>query len=136
MSTFAELLKRYREETGQSQRALSRSSGVNPAIISRMESGDRSPSGPDQVMALARALDLDAGRSDSLLASAGYWPRAILSLGPQDETLRTVANVLASPQVSKGSRLRFRRTVQLLAEQWLGSTGETEGPSRPETNPR
>ncbi len=121
--TFAELLRAYREEVGLSQRALSRSSGVNPAIISRLESGDRAPSGPDQVLAIAGALALDGPRADSLLASAGYWPKAILALGPQDETLRDVARVLSAADLGADAKLRFRRVVGLLAEQW-GAKGE------------
>jgi transcriptional regulator with XRE-family HTH domain len=53
---FAELLKTFREAAGLSQRSLARASEINPAIISRMESGDRGPSGPAQVLAIARLL--------------------------------------------------------------------------------
>lgn len=119
MATFAQLLKRYREDTGYSQRALARASQINPAIISRLESGDREPSGPEQVLAITRALGLDADRTDSLLASAGHWPRAILALGPQDETLLALAKLLTDGRLEDGARARFRQVVQILAEQWM-----------------
>lgn len=115
---FADLLRSYRERAGLSQRALARASKVNPAIISRLESNDRGPSGPEQVLAIARALGLDAEQSDSLLASAGYWPSAFLALGPQDATLTAVARVLAASGLGDDERARFRRVVELLAEQW------------------
>ncbi len=118
LPTFAELLKRYREEAGLSQRALSRASGVNPAIISRMESGDRGPSCPGQVLAIGRALHLDTTRTDALLASAGYWPQAVLALGPQDETLLAVAHLLSDNEIPLEGRLRFREVVRLLVDQW------------------
>lgn len=119
MPTFAELLRGYRGRTGLSQRALARASEINPAIISRLESGDRAPSGPEQVLAITRALALDDLSADRLLASAGYWPRAVLALGPQDETLLTLARVLADGRLDQQARIRFRHILQLLAEQWM-----------------
>ncbi|MCL4534898.1 MAG: helix-turn-helix domain-containing protein [Bacteroidetes bacterium] len=119
MPTFAELLRGYRGRTGLSQRALARASEINPAIISRLESGDRAPSGPEQVLAITRALALDDLSADRLLASAGYWPRAVLALGPQDETLLTLARVLADGRLDRQARIRFRHILQLLAEQWM-----------------
>lgn len=120
MPAFGELLRSYRGQSGLSQRALARASRVNPAIISRMESSDRGPSGPEQVLAISAALGLDEERCDRLLASAGYWPRAILRLGPEDETLLAVARVLGRQGVGEASRVRFRRVVELLAEEWTG----------------
>lgn len=119
MPTFAELVKEFRQRAGLSQRGLAAASDINPAIISRFESADRGPSGPEQVLALARALALDADDTDRLLASAGFWPRALLALGPQDPTMLAVARVLASPALDEAARARFRQIVELLAEQWL-----------------
>ena len=118
VADFAALLKRYREQAGVSQRALARDSAINPAIISRMESGDRGPSGPDQVFAIARALALSTEQTDSLLTSVGFWPEAYSTLGPQDPTLLAVARVLGSRELPEGERARFRRVLDLLAEQW------------------
>ena len=128
VATFAQLLRGYRERAGLSQRELARRTEINPAIISRFESGDRGPSGPDQVLAIVRALRLDRARADLLLAAAGFWPEAILSLGPQDETLLAVARVLTSWDVDEKARTRFRAVVGLLAEQWLRA-GEDSGES-------
>jgi hypothetical protein len=87
-----------------------------------MEAADRGPSGPEQVLAIASALELDEDQCDRLLASSGHWPRAVLRLGPQDETLLVVAQVLAGDAVSEGSRRRFREVVRLLSDQWLRSS--------------
>ncbi len=122
MTTFADLLREYRERAGFSQRALARASDINPAIISRLESGDRTPSGPDQVLAITRALALDDLNSDKLLASAGYWPRAVLGLGPQDETLLTLARLLSDERLNPEAKIRFRHVLHLLAEQWMAGT--------------
>lgn len=124
---FAALLKTYRERRGLAQRALARAAQINPAIISRMESGDRGPSGPPQVLAIARALGLAAEEADALLASAGFWPQVYLALGPGDPTLRAAARVLASPDLGDEHKERFRRLVALLAEEWLaGAEGAAE----------
>jgi transcriptional regulator with XRE-family HTH domain len=119
MGEFGALLETYRERAGLSQRALSRRSGVNSAIISRLESGDRSPSGWEQVRALAAGLGLDESDTDALLAQAGHWPAAILAVGPADATLLAVACVLASDRVADTARARFRSIVEGLAEHWL-----------------
>ncbi|HEX2037193.1 MAG TPA: helix-turn-helix transcriptional regulator [Chloroflexota bacterium] len=119
MPEFAPLLKAYREARGLAQRALSREAEINPAIISRMESGDRGPSGPEQVLAIARALRLAPYETDRLLLSAGFWPEVYLRLGAQDETLLAVARVLASETIDRAQRDRFRRIVTLLVQQWL-----------------
>ncbi len=120
---FGDLLRTYRERAGLSQRSLAARSGVNVAIINRMEGGDRGASGPEQVLAIAGALGLDQQDTDSLLASAGFWPRALLQLGPGDPTLLTVARVLGAPHLDDTSKERFRRVAELLAEQWLAGGG-------------
>jgi transcriptional regulator with XRE-family HTH domain len=117
--SFPELLRGARDQRGLSQRALARASRINPAIVSRLESGDRGPSGPEQVLALAGALRLESSEVDALLASAGYWPRSLLDLGPADETLLAVARVLTSPNLDAAPRARFRWLIELLVEQWL-----------------
>ena len=107
-----------RQKAGLSQRGLAKLSRINPAIISRMERADRGASGPEQVLSIASALGLDDERSDSLLASSGFWPRAILHLGPRDETLLAVARVLARKDGDGASKERFRSVIALLVEEW------------------
>lgn len=119
MATFAGLLAHSRRRSGLSQRELATASGVNPAIICRMERGERGPSGPTQVLAIARALRLDAQETDELLASAGLWPDVYRALGPDDPTLLAVARILASAHVTAQAKARLRSTLALLTEQWL-----------------
>ena len=103
----------------RSWKKLDRNATINAAIINRLESGDRGPSGHDQVLAIARALSLEPERTDALLSSAGHWPRSVLALGPSDETLMAVAGVLTSPLVGQDARARFRQVIDLLAVQWM-----------------
>jgi transcriptional regulator with XRE-family HTH domain len=117
--SVAERLREARQRRGLSQRALARASRVNPAIVSRLESGERGPSGPDQVRALIDALQLDRATADALLASAGFWPQSLLDLGPADPTVLAVAQLLTTPSLAASERTRFRALVDLLVEQWL-----------------
>lgn len=118
MSEFSQLLRTCREQSRLSQRALSQAAGINQAIISRLESGDRTPSGAEQVLAIARALNLDRSTTDTLLSSAGYWPQTYLLLGPRDQTLRAVAEILADERIPDARKQRFRRLVETLSEEW------------------
>jgi len=123
MVAFGELLRQLREQAGLSQRGLAQAAGWNPAVVNRLEHGERPPSGPDQVLVLAGALRLDQRQRDALLVSAGFWPEAFAALGPRDGTLLGVAQVLASALVDESSKQRFRRAVDALVEQWLLSAG-------------
>jgi transcriptional regulator with XRE-family HTH domain len=118
MPEFSELLKSYREQARLSQRALAQATNINQAIISRFESGNRGPSGPDQVLAIITALSLDQARADALLSSAGYWPRVYVTLGPDDPTLFAIAQLLANERVSPARKERFRRLVAILVEEY------------------
>lgn len=133
MPDFAELLKTFREAAGLSQRSVARASEINPAIISRMESGDRGPSGPAQVLAIARALGLEQDKTDALLSRAGFWPEVYLAVGPQDPTLLTIARLLADGRLAKRDRERFRRVIAILAEQWAATAAAAA--SQPEATP-
>jgi transcriptional regulator with XRE-family HTH domain len=129
---FAELLARYRAEARLTQRGLAHAAGVNPAVINRLEHGDRPPSGPEQVLMLARALALSPSRRDALLASAGHWPLALLTLGPQDQSLQAVARVLTDDRVSPASKDRFRQVLATLTDQWLPDPdGQAAGAAGP-----
>ena len=117
-SSFGALLRELRVRSGLSQRALARATAINPAIVNRFEQGERGPSGPEQVLAIVQALRLARADGDRLLASAGFWPASLLDLGPADETLLGVAQVLTAPNLSPGTRARFRQVLALLIEQW------------------
>ena len=118
VSEFSALLRTYREQRRLSQRGLAQATRINQAIISRLESGERGPSSPEQVLTIARALDLDRPRTDSLLSGAGYWPTVYTLLGPRDETLHAVAEVLADERIPETRKRRFRQLLTLLCEEW------------------
>ena len=110
MSTFGLLLKSYRERAALSQNDLAVKVGLSGSTISRVESGTRAPlHRRSQVLALARALDLDQTESDALLSAADLAPSTApeLSLHPRDETLYRIAQELEA----------LRRDPQILPAQ-------------------
>lgn len=70
---FAVLLARYRTRRRLSQAALGRAAGLDHSLISRYESGERTPERAT-TLALADALALTDGERDLLLLAAGYAP--------------------------------------------------------------
>lgn len=70
--TFAALFRRHRIAAGLTQYGLAKASGINVGTVNRLERGQRSPSGPAQVRALAAALGLSGLERDELLHAGGF----------------------------------------------------------------
>lgn len=73
---FATALLMCRNLIAISQNEIARRTGLDHSYISRLERGERSPS-KGTVMKIAKALELDEGETDQLLASAGYRRRPV-----------------------------------------------------------
>ncbi len=114
-NAFGTTLRELREQTALSQSALGRRAQVHASIVSRLESGDRTPSSPGLVEALARGLRLSPDDTDRLLAAAGFVPSVITRLGPGDPTLLLVAQVLTDSRVSDDERQRLRAVIEAAA---------------------
>ena len=114
-NAFGATLRELREQTDLSQSALGRRAQVHASIVSRLESGDRTPSNPGLVEALARGLQLSPDDTDRLLAAAGFVPAVIMRLGAGDPTLLLVAQVLTDSRVSGDERQRLRDVVEAAA---------------------
>jgi len=120
MSTFGLLLKTYRERANISQNDLAVKAGLSASTISRIEGGSRSPLGKRrQILAIAKALDLQQDEVDTLLSAADLAPSTApeMSLHPRDETLYRLAQELralrSDPQVSQ-AQVRFVEESLLL----------------------
>src|SRR5581483_9314774 len=118
MEEFGGLLRRWRERAGLSQNALARRMGVNPAYVNRLEHGGRGAHNRELVDGVATALGLSADERDQLLALAGHWPSAVDQLGPNDPTLRLVAEILTDPALDERAKRLFRLHVRLAALPW------------------
>src|SRR5215211_2955024 len=112
------LLRRFREQRGLSQNALARRMNVNPAYVNRLEHGGRGAGNRGLLDGAADALGLSAAERAELLSAAGHWPTALESLGPADDSLRLVAEVLTDPRLTPRDRQLFRLHLRLAALPW------------------
>jgi transcriptional regulator with XRE-family HTH domain len=125
---FGAAVHHLRLEAGLSLNQLARRAGVDPAYIHRIEAIARSgsTSSPKRpplprravVLSIAAALGLDHRGTDELLAQAGYAPDAVLEMGGWDDTLASVAELLADPELSGPAKAEFREVVRILAHRW------------------
>src|SRR5215218_2894769 len=70
---FRALLKRHREARRWSQEKLASEAEMDHSLVSRLESGQRSPT-REAIGKLARGLDLPTEQKDRLLIAAGFFP--------------------------------------------------------------
>ena len=120
MSSFAIMLKMYRERAGLAQSELAAKAGLSASTISRVEGGERSaPRKRKQVLALARTMNLSQEETDAFLSVAGFAPSTApeLALHPRDEVLYRIAQELESlrndPQITV-AQVRFVEESLLL----------------------
>ena len=128
---FGATVHSLRQQAGLSLNELARRAGVDPAYIHRIESRggtQRRPPLPRRgvVSAIAAALGSNPHQTDQLLALAGHTPSALLELGGWDQTLATIAELLADPTLSGPARAEFREMVRLLARRWGRSESKLE----------
>lgn len=76
LAAFRGLLKRHRDARRWSQERLAAEAEMDHSLVSRIESGQRHPT-RDALGKLATGLELDRGRTEDLLLSAGYLPDTI-----------------------------------------------------------
>ena len=114
-NAFGTALRELREQSNLSQSALGRRAQIHASIVSRLESGDRTPSNAALVEALATGLRLSPDDTDRLLAAAGFVPAVILRLGAGDPTILRLAQVLSDNRVSPDERQRLRQVVEAAA---------------------
>lgn len=81
--TVAELMREGRAQTGQSLRSAAASLGVDASYLSRIESGEKSPS-PDLQRRASGHYDLDP---DLILLAAGQVPPDIVRIFQDDPGL-------------------------------------------------
>jgi transcriptional regulator with XRE-family HTH domain len=121
--TFGAAVRRLRLQVGISLNELARRAGVDPAYIHRIESRSSAAQRPPLprravVQAIATALGSDQRQTDQLLALAGHVPGALLELGGWDQTLASVAELLADPSLSGSAKAEFREVMRLLSRRW------------------
>jgi transcriptional regulator with XRE-family HTH domain len=120
---YGRLLAGFRAARGLSGYAVARAAGLHPNLLARSEAGRRTPDDPAEIEALARALTLGRADLDRLLLAAGFWPAALIALGPDDPTLRALATALTCPEVGADALEQFRAGVEALAGALVRAAG-------------
>jgi transcriptional regulator with XRE-family HTH domain len=121
---FGATVHALRLQAGLSLNELARRAGVDPAYVHRIEArgsaGVRRPPLPRRavVVALAAAFGSEPRQADQLLALAGHAPAALLELGGWDQTLASVAELLADQSLSEPAKAEFRELVRILSRRW------------------
>ncbi|HLI50411.1 MAG TPA: helix-turn-helix transcriptional regulator [Thermomicrobiaceae bacterium] len=114
--SFAELLKLYRDSSRVSQSRLAEIAGFDHSYVSRLESGNRTPT-REAVIKLAAALDLEPEQRDNLLAAAGYMPQRVESLLAGEPVLSQVLQLLQRRDIPEAVRGNVRQMLELLVQQ-------------------
>ena len=121
MTAFPQLLREFREAAGLSQNALGRGIDINPGTINRLETGEREPTGRQQVLQLAAGMGLDGERTDQLVAAAGFAPVAYDGVGLANPVLLRIAAFLGGERPA-AEREAFLRLLALAVAQPLDAT--------------
>lgn len=118
MTTFPALLRAFREAAGLSQNALGRGIDINPGTINRLETGERAPTGREQVLQLATGIALSQEQTDELVAAAGFAPVAYDTVGLANPVLLRIAAFLGGER-PEAERAAFLRLLERAAAQPL-----------------
>lgn len=113
---FSELLKLYRDSSRVSQSRLAEIAGFDHSYVSRLESGNRTPT-REAVAKLAAALDLEPEQRDNLLAAAGYMPQRVESLLAGEPVLSQVLQLLQRHDIPEAVRGNVRQMLELVVQQ-------------------
>jgi transcriptional regulator with XRE-family HTH domain len=96
---FGEILRRLRKSAGLLQRQVAEKAGMDPSVLSRLETGQYRPPDRSTVLGLARAMNLSLHQTDDLLAAAGHPPETVLDipgLDLRDSSLRALFHEVAA----------------------------------------
>lgn len=114
--TFSDTLRRYRQRARLSQSRLAGIAGFDHSYVSRLESGNRTPT-RSAVVALGKAMQLSQVDMDSLVASAGYMPGQVESLLADEPVISEAFAVLRDVSVAEEAKDDLRASIALLIRQ-------------------
>ena len=112
---FRRLLKQHREARRWSQERLAHEAEMDHSLVSRLESGQRSPT-REAVAKLARGLDLPQERKDQLLIAAGYFPEQVENVLIEEPTVRAIYTFLRDEETPQPVRDNLRSILSGLVE--------------------
>ena len=117
---FRALLKRHREARRWSQERLASESEMDHSLVSRLESGQRSPT-REAIAKLARGLDLPTEQKDRLLIAAGFFPEQPENALADEPAVTRIYRILRDEQTPQPVRDNIRALLNSLTEIALAS---------------
>lgn len=117
---FRNRLKRHREALRWSQERLATESAMDHSLVSRLESGQRSPT-REAIEKLARGLRLEQTEKDRLLIAAGYFPERAANAVGDEPSVRRIYLLLHDENTPAPVRDRVREVLAGLADIALAS---------------
>lgn len=112
---FGAVLHRLRESRRMSMNALGECAGFDHSYISRIESGQRTPT-RNAVGAMADAMFCDRAETDALLAAAGFLPVGSAPPLTGEPEVAAALAVLTDPAVPEGRKAWLRRMIRGLLD--------------------
>lgn len=112
---FRGLLKRHREARRWSQERLAAQAEMDHSLVSRLESGQRSPT-REAIDKLARGLELPGEQKDRLLIAAGFFPEHVESALADEPMVGRLYSFLRDEQTPEPVRDNLRQVLSGLVE--------------------
>ena len=117
---FRALLKRHREARRWSQEKLASEAEMDHSLVSRLESGQRSPT-REVITKLARGLGLPTEQKDRLLIAAGFFPEQPENALADEPAVTRIYRILRDEQTPQPVRDNIRALLNSLTEIALAS---------------
>jgi transcriptional regulator with XRE-family HTH domain len=117
---FRLLLKRHREARRWSQERLAAEADMDHSLVSRLESGQRSPT-REAIAKLARGLELPTEQKDRLLIAAGFFPERPENALADEPAVIRLYRILRDEQTPEPVRDNLRQLLNSLSEIALAS---------------
>lgn len=117
---FRGLLKRHREARRWSQERLAAEAEMDHSLVSRLESGQRSPT-RDAIGKLARGLELAPEQKDRMLIAAGFFPDQPENAVSDEPAVTRIYRILRDERTPEPVRDNLRQLLNNLTEIALAS---------------
>jgi transcriptional regulator with XRE-family HTH domain len=117
---FRGLLKRHREARRWSQERLAAEAEMDHSLVSRLESGQRSPT-RDAIGKLARGLELAPEQKDRMLIAAGFFPDQPENALSDEPSVTRIYRILRDEKTPQPVRDNLRQLLNNLTEIALAS---------------
>jgi transcriptional regulator with XRE-family HTH domain len=111
---FRALLRRYRDRRRWSQERCALECEMDHSLVSRLESGQRTPT-RDSLAKLCAGLGLLPAETDALLLAAGYRPHCPESVIADEPAVADLYRLLKDERLAAGARASLRQALTALA---------------------